>query len=238
MTDYCPPLPPPAPDPLRTDRHYRPFDPARDPARTIDRLLKRPAQLAYELCEGQRRLVFPVLAIALLSAAGYGLLMGSFSGGAQLWRVPLKAAGGLFASAAICLPSLYIFSCLGGTRLTLSATAALLAEGLALAGILLCGLVPVVWIFSQSTQSVGFMGLLHVVAWLGCCWAGLSLLGRSLRRHQEGGGVLFAIWSVIFLLVLLQMTAFLRPLVAPADAAVTPGKVFFLTHWDRALGGR
>lgn len=50
----------------------------------------------------------------LLGMAAYGLVVGSFSGGAQIWIAPTKIMIGTVLSSLICLPSLYIFTCLSG----------------------------------------------------------------------------------------------------------------------------
>lgn len=229
----------PTPNPAQQAfaRDFRPHDPARDPGFFLDRLIKRPGQLAFELCEGRRSLLGGVLLTAVLAAAAYGLLMGSFSGGAQWWAAPAKMAGGVLASALICLPSLYIFSGLAGSRLTFARTAALLIQTLATTGLLLCGLLPVLWIFSQSTSSVTFMGLLHILAWTACSAPGLSFLHRALRHHHDGPAMLFGTWSLVFMVVTFQMATFLRPLVGrPADAFLAPEKLFFLKHWITHLG--
>jgi hypothetical protein len=44
------------------------------------------------------------------------------------------------------------------------------------------------------------------------------------------------LWSVLFVLVLFQMTTTLRPLVGPAEGEVFGERLFFLTHWFRSLG--
>ena len=207
-------------------------DRAAAPRRLPDRLLKQPAQLARDLCAGDPRLAAGLLALAALAFAAYGLLMGAFTGGPLLWQTPLKVAGGVTASALLCLPSLYIFACYGGSRLSLSAVASLLLLGLALAATLLCGLLPVLWIFSTSTRSVAFMGFLHLLAWLVGTGFGLGFLRQALREHQEQGRGWLLAWSVIFLLVSLQMAATLRPLIGkPRSEPNPPAKVFFLKHW-------
>ena len=77
----------------------------------------------------------------------------------------MKIAAGLFISAAICLPSLYIFTCLSGSQARLAEVCGLLAGLLLLMTILLIGFAPVVFIFSQSTESLAWMGFLHLLFW-------------------------------------------------------------------------
>ena len=57
----------------------------------------------------------------------YGLVAGTFSGGPQLWIAPAKIAMGLMISALICLPSLYIFTCLSGSQARLVEVCGMLA---------------------------------------------------------------------------------------------------------------
>jgi hypothetical protein len=60
-------------------------------------------------------------------------VVGSFSGGVQWWAAPLKIAAGLSLSAILCLPSLYVFSCLTGQEIRIrdlsSVVAGMLASG-------------------------------------------------------------------------------------------------------------
>jgi hypothetical protein len=97
--------------------------------------------------------------------------------------------------------------------------------------ILLVGFAPVAWLFSQSTQQVAWMGFLHLLFWGISTGFGLRFLhaGFAHARAQSSSGV--NTWAVIFLLVALQMTAALRPLVGTADTLLPTDKKFFVTHW-------
>jgi len=234
-----PPRLPPGRDaagPAAFARDFRPYDPARDPPHLVDRLLRQPGQVAWEVCAGRRGRMLPAL-LAVVAAAllGYGVLVGSFSGGWQYAAAPLKVLGGLLASALICLPSLYIFACLTGNRLSFPALAALLAQALALTAILLAGFAPVAWIFAQSTHAPAFMGALHWAFWLGAYLLGLRPLHLALAHHNAGRAPLFGLWAAIFLVVVLQMSTALRPVVGPFDGWRLHDKEFFLAHWGRLL---
>lgn len=83
----------------------------------IEAVLREPRRLLFQLTQqNQGHLVRNLLFVSLLSAFIYGLVVGTFSGREQLLAAPLKIAGGLLLSAVICLPSLYIFTCLSGAR--------------------------------------------------------------------------------------------------------------------------
>ena len=43
------------------------------------------------------------------------------------------------------------------------------------------------------------------------------------------------VWTVIYLLVALQMTTALRPLLGKADTFLPPEKKFFLAHWSDVI---
>ena len=80
-------------------------------------LLRSPGQILHELKSGNAGRVWAVLfAGTAIALALFGVLIGTFSYGVQLWAAPVKIIGGVLFSAAICFPSLYIFGCLGGLR--------------------------------------------------------------------------------------------------------------------------
>ena len=197
-------------------------------------LLKSPASVLHEI-ESGRGAAFRLSAVLLTAMLLTGLVMATFGGGVQLLLVPLRLSLGIFFCALICLPSLHIISCLAGAEQSLKDTWSALLMGLALMGVLLVGFAPVSWVFAQATSSVAFMGALHL-AFLGVsCSFGLGLVNRTLsamnRRPIPGLGL----WRVLFVLVLLQMTTTLRPLVGPDDGMLFHDRMFFLAHWASSL---
>lgn len=202
------------------------------PVRVVDHLLKHPARVAYEILEGRNRSVqWTLLGAALLCLLGYGLIMGAYSDGAQLYWVPLKTVAAAVLSALICLPSLYIFSCLGGARQDLSQVAGLLLQALTLASLLLLGFAPVTWVFAQSTRTLAFMALIHLVFAGISIFLGLRLLGVALRELNRRAMPILPLWKGIFLLVFFQMCTMLRPMVGTAQPPQWQEKKFFLSHW-------
>lgn len=198
----------------------------------FEAILRQPRRVMYQLCQPEQWMLRPsLLVITVLSALVYGFVVGTFSGGDQLWAAPLKIAGGLFVSALICLPSLYIFACLSGAQVRLAHVWGLVAGVLALTTIMLIGFAPVAWVFSESTESVTFMGFLHLLFGLIAVYFGLRFLWAGFAHFQarSGGGV--QTWMVIFLLVMLQMTTALRPIVGTAPTLLPTEKKFFFVHW-------
>src|SRR5262245_52686083 len=77
----------------------------------VEAILRQPRRIMYQLRQpGSGRLIGAMLLMAVLCSLVYGLVVGAFSMGTQLWAAPLKIAGGMLFAALICLPSLYIFA--------------------------------------------------------------------------------------------------------------------------------
>ena len=215
------------------------FEPMPDGAAAplvIEALLKFPGRIIHEL-QNNWRAALPLwlLSFALLGMLAYGVVVGSFSGGAQLWIAPAKIAMGTMLSILICLPSLYIFTCLSGIDAQLRTVTGVLFAAVSLGALLLIGFAPIAWIFSQSTDSAAFMAALHIALWAIGITFGLRLLdamghllGGLARNHLK-------FWSVIFVVVCLQMMTTLRPIVGRSDRFLPSEKKFFLTHWAETL---
>jgi len=123
----------------------------------FESLLKAPISLLNHVKEKPKTL-FPLIVITLASVALFGALIGSFSGGYQILISPTKIAVGIFISAIICFPSLYIFISLSGADLRPSFVSKGLLISISLMAILLIGFAPVVWVFAQSSESIYFIG--------------------------------------------------------------------------------
>jgi hypothetical protein len=198
----------------------------------LDLLLKKPGNLFFEMNNNPTLAHF--LTLSLFSAAVlliYGIVVGSFSGGNQLWIAPLKIIIGLYLSALICLPSLYIFACLGRARIGFISVIGNLLIALTLMGILLIGFAPVAWVFSQSTTSIPFIGFIHVVIYLITLLIAFRLLWEAIQTVSEQKNSFIVFWMAIFILVSLQMTTSLRPIIGTSDHFLPAGKKFFLSHW-------
>jgi len=204
----------------------------------LEAVLREPRRVLFQLRQSQPGpLILAMLGIALVCSLVYGFVVGTFSGGDQLWAAPVKLAGGLVLSALICLPSLYIFACLGGSQARLADVLGLVAGMLALSTLLLVGFAPVAWVFSQSTESVAMMGSLHLIFALIAVYFGLRLLHRGFVHFGADRDGDMKVWTAIFLLVALQMTTALRPIVGSATTFLPQEKKFFVRHWIDTLRG-
>jgi hypothetical protein len=233
-----PPLPPvmPAggPQPLGDDPSER--VPIPNVIAAIEAILRQPRRVIFQLRQpGAGGLIAVMLLGSVACGLIYGVVAGTFSGGTQLWAAPAKIAGGLMVSALICLPSLYIFTCLGGSQARLVEVFGLLAGLLMLMTLLLIGFAPVAWIFSQSTESLVWMGALHLIFWFIATVFGLRFLEAGFAHSNARSLAGFRTWAVIFLLVALQMTTALRPILGTAETFLPTEKKFFVAHWGDCL---
>jgi hypothetical protein len=169
--------------------------------------------------------------IALVCLAAYGLTAGLFSGGTQLWAAPLKITAGAFFSALICFPSFFIFACLAGVSTSIRQLSCLMLGLLSLLALLLLGFAPVSWIFAQSTNSLIFMGILHLLFWVIALRYGLRFLLSGLQSLGSIQQAQIATWIIIFVLVVLQMSTALRPILGQAPTFLPTEKRFFAAHW-------
>lgn len=201
---------------------------------SVEAILRQPRRVMFHIKQpNPRALITALLIITGVCSLVYGIVVGTFSGQEQLWAAPVKVVLGLMISALICLPSLYIFSCLGGSQARLIEVFGLLAGLLALMSVLLIGFAPVAWVFSQSTKSEAMMGAIHLAFWFIATFFGLRFLHMSFRHFHTRSYAGLAVWSAVFLLVALQMTTALRPIIGRSNTFLPAAndKKFFVGHW-------
>src|SRR6266480_3637295 len=171
----------------------------------IEAILRQPRRVMFQLRQpGAGRLIAAMLTVSVVCGLIYGIIAGTFSGGTQLWAAPVKIVGGLLISALICLPSLYIFSCLSGSPARLIEVFGLVAGLLALTTVLLIGFAPVAWVFSESTKSLPAISTLHLIFWLIATYFGLRFLHTGFTHLSANSETGLKVWMLIFLLVALQ----------------------------------
>jgi hypothetical protein len=227
-----PPIPPVQPPVAPPESDPRDKVPITGAASAIESMLRQPRRVFHQLHgNSSAKIILLLFAVGAACALVYGLVVGTFSGGAQLWAAPAKIAGGMLVCALICLPSLYIFSCLSGSQARLIEVVGLVAGLLGLTTILLIGFAPVAWVFSQSTSSIVAMGALHLVFWSVATIFGWRFLRNGFAHlNARSSGALY-IWFLIFVVVCLQMTTALRPIVGTSEKFFPTEKKFFFAHW-------
>jgi len=202
----------------------------------VEALLKNPQTIISRLQGGKLvSVLITLLGILSFGALAYGVIAGSFSGGEQWIAAPVKIWVGLLLTAIFCFPSFYIFSCLAQADVSLQQAFTLMISGLALAAILLIGFAPVAWVFSQSTNGIGFMGFFHLVFWFISIAFGIRFMFTALKDLEASRTLYVRYWVVIFLITSLQMMTALRPIIGSSEELLPKEKKFFLEHWGDCL---
>jgi hypothetical protein len=79
------------------------------------------------------------------------------------------------------------------------------------------------------------MGALHLTFWLVATLFGVRFMKAGFSHSHAKSHAGLNVWIVIFLLVAVQMTTALRPLIGKADTFFPTEKKFFLGHWYDSL---
>ena len=200
----------------------------------VSALLRNPRRISETIAEKRELLKSAglLLATGLACHAVFGMAIGLFGG----WTVALMDAVKMplvaLCSLLLCFPSLYVFTCVAGSPLTIPQAFALGCSCLAMVGLILVGLAPVAWLFSVSTASLSFVTMLTFLIWL----VAIGFAGRYVAKL--GSHPLFArqtginMWFLILIVVTLQMTTCMRPMLAASEKGWWTGeKQFFLSHF-------
>lgn len=203
-------------------------------------LLKAPSWLVARIDDDQELLgrALRMGFWGLVFHAVFGLALGLFGGWPVAFMAAAKSPLIALCSLSLCLPSMYVFACVGGMPLSLTQAAALAGAVLAVTGLLLLALAPVAWLFAVSTTNAGFVVLLTLLIWFVAIGFARGFLGRlkaSAHLSRLSG---LNWWLLIYILVTWQMTTFMRPLLSlGASGWWTKEKQFFLVYFLRSLFG-
>lgn len=199
----------------------------------INHLLKKPLSVIHSIDEKEGVRWMPIFAMTIFSLALFGFIVGSFQGATeQMWLAPLKIVFGVLFSSLICLPSLYIFCCIGGLDKRFSTILGIQSCTMAITSLLLIGFSPVIWLFSSSSNSISFFGFLCIAIWITCLFMGLKFLTKTGRAFGMSHTKHLYLWAVIFTLVTLQMPTTLRPIIGQSHNYLQlDEKKFFIQHW-------
>src|SRR3954454_5135591 len=94
---------------------FEPMQNASSAIAIIEALLKTPGRLLYNLERSWHApTALALVLFAIIAMAAYGIVVGTFAGGVQLWIAPATVPHGSGPAAVFRRPSLYMFTCLGG----------------------------------------------------------------------------------------------------------------------------
>ena len=81
------------------------------------------------------------------------------------------------------------------------------------------------------------MGALHLVFWFVATIFGVRFLKHGFAHTEARSQAGVNGWITIFLLVALQMTTALRPILGKSDTFFPERKEFFIEHWVNCVNG-
>jgi hypothetical protein len=202
----------------------------------FNELLSRPLALVQRgHCAGGRLGAAPLFAGALACFVLYGLAAGSFAGGREAALAAVKAPLVVALTYLLCLPSLYVFGAMAGIEWSPRRLLAITSGFAGILGLLMVGLMPVVWLFSVSSRYLGTAVWLHILLWLLTLVLGWRFLRLALRETGAHGVMLP--WLLLFCIVSFQVATFLRPVLArdPGEAFFTTGKMSMFENLGRVF---
>ena len=205
----------------------------------VDTLLKSPDGLIGLIREGQSLSGFfkKVFLICFLGLALFGFVLGNFSWGEQLWLAPAKMVLGVSLSVLVCLPGFYVYAALARSSMSLREGFRYLVAAMGIVIVLLVGFSPVLWVFARSSDSESFFGVLVLLTWLVSFGFGARFLFKALGGDDGMRKGPMRIWLGMFLLVSLQLSTSLRPLIGTSEKRFTTEKRSFLVHWGIEMSG-
>jgi len=206
-----------------------------EPFYVIERILRNRGGFFDEIREGDdlARKTRNMLVGAVLFFAIHGAVLGISNSLLQALSSAIKLPILYLITLAICLPTLYFFNLLFGSRLTLAQTFALIMTAIAVTAVLTLSFAPIALFFWLTAPNYQFYKLLNVGILAITGVAGLSFLWQGMRHVQKGEGMgvrslILWLWIFIYGFVGTQMAWTLRPFFGAPDL---PFEVF------RDLGG-
>ena len=175
--------------------------------------------------------------VTVVGCALFGFAVGSFVDLKVAALDAAKMVGVAAFSFVLCFPTLYVFATISGSKLSASRLAVLGLVCTATLSCLLAALSPILWLFSVSTENVGFIiGLSNLLGMVSLAFV-TRPIAAAVRKGLVANGVGLKAWLVVFAVVALQTVTLVRPMLAPIGTPRTPeGKCFFLMHFGDSVG--
>ncbi len=152
----------------------------------------------------------------VLFAGIYGFCLGGYALNLQIIASTIKMPLLLLGTMGICLPALFTFNMLLGSKLNITQTISLLLVSNYLLAFVLASLAPILVFFAIATPDKHFVSLLNFifctlagVFFLLFLWSGMKFL--TIRARAKYNPNIIQIWSLIYMFVGTQLSWLLRP---------------------------
>jgi hypothetical protein len=158
--------------------------------------------------------------------AVYGAVLGSTHSLLQAFSSAIKLPLLFLITLIICIPALYIFSVLFGSRQRLSQSLALVLSAITVTSVLLLSFAPITLFFLVTASGYQFFKLLNVLFFTIAGGLGMLFLSQGMQvvsasDKQAGTGLrnlVLYVWIVLYAFVGSQMAWTLRPFIGYPDA--------------------
>jgi hypothetical protein len=157
----------------------------------IERILRDRDGIWRQVAEerGLRELTVDMLASSAVSLALYGVVLGSSHSFAQAISSAVKLPLLFLATLAICLPTLYLFNLVFGSRLSVMQAVTLIMISITVTAVLTLAFAPISLFFLITADNYAFFKLLNVAILVLAAAVGLRFLtagmGHLNRQHVE-----------------------------------------------------
>lgn len=148
----------------------------------------------------------------------YGAVIGAFAGPLQALSSAAKLPALYLITLIICLPTLYFFNIIFGSKLSLEQHFVILLGAAAIISILLFSFVPVTLFFLATIDNYEFFKLLNVIIFGITGFLGINFLYHGLQAlsHQDSVGQatrtqILQAWLILYAFVGSQLGWTLRP---------------------------
>ena len=188
--------------------------------KTLVSILQDRDTFVKEIADGVdlKRKVIDLNVLCAASFAVYSAIIGSQHSALQALSSCLKLPMLFLLTTAICMPTLFIFSSLFGSRRTILQTFALLSIGSTIIGMALVGFAPITLFFIVTTRSYQFFKILNVAFFAVSGLLGVLFFNRIYVQLSEEGSqsqysrrMFLRFWLLLFAFVGTQLAWTLRP---------------------------
>ena len=157
----------------------------------IERILRDRPSIWQQIVDERdlRQLVGQLVGSTVVSLALYGAVLGASNGWQQILSSMVKLPLLFLATLAICLPTLYLFNLVFGSRLSMVQAVALILVSITVTAVLTLAFAPVSLFFLVTAKSYSFYKLLNVSILLLTSLIGLRFLVEGMRAVNDRGSV-------------------------------------------------
>ena len=153
----------------------------------IERILRDRAGIWRQIVEERdlRELIVQMLSSSAISLALYGAVLGASYGWQQSLSSLIKLPLLFLATLAICLPTLYLFNLVFGSRLSVVQAVALIMVSITVTAVLTLAFAPISLFFLVTAQNYEFFKLLNVAILTLTAVVGLRFLVGGMHAIHE-----------------------------------------------------